>query len=75
MGETTSKTLPLSKNFHIKDLAKHELTGGQIAMVIKNTAFKIAVDDEPLFSNKSFEEQIQKELKGNFDSENKVGFF
>ncbi|WP_417328382.1 ATP-binding protein [Halarcobacter sp.] len=68
-------TLPLDKDFDIEELAKHELTGGQIEMVIKNTAFKIAVDEEPLFTNKSFEEQISKELKGNFDSENKVGFF
>lgn len=68
-------TLPLDKDFDIEELAKYELTGGQIEMVIKNTAFKIAVDEEPLFTNKSFEEQISKELKGNFDSENKVGFF
>ncbi|RXJ89486.1 AAA family ATPase [Arcobacter sp. CECT 8983] len=68
-------TLPLDKDFDIKKLADYELTGGQIEMVIKNTAFKIAVDDEPIFTNKSFEEQIAKELKGNFDSENKVGFF
>ncbi len=67
--------LPLSKDFNLEELAKHELTGGQIEMVIKNTAFKIAVEDAPLFKNSSFEEQISKELKGNFDSENKVGFF
>ena len=68
-------TLPLSDDFDIEKLAKHELTGGQIELVIKNTAFKLAVDEEPLFTNKSFEDQISKELKGNFDSENKVGFF
>ncbi len=67
--------LPLSKDFNLEELAKYELTGGQIEMVIKNTAFKIAVEDAPLFKNSSFEEQISKELKGNFDSENKVGFF
>lgn len=67
--------LPLSEDFELEKLAKYDLTGGQIEMVIKNTAFKIAVEDEPLFTNKSFEEQISKELKGNFDSENKVGFF
>jgi hypothetical protein len=44
-------------------------------MVIKNTAFKIAVNDEPIFTVKAFEEQIEKEKKGQFDSENKVGFF
>ncbi len=69
------EALPLKEGFDIKELAKYDLTGGQIEMVIKNTAFKIAVEDEPIFTVRSFEEQIDKELKGNFDSENKVGFF
>ncbi len=67
--------LPLDEKFDIKVLAKHELTGGQIEMVIKNTAFRIAVNEEPIFTVKAFEEQIEKEKKGQFDSENKVGFF
>ncbi len=67
--------LPLDKNFDLKELSKHELTGGQIEMVIKNTAFKVAVLDEPIFTIKAFEEQIEKEKSGQFDSENKVGFF
>uniref|UniRef100_UPI004048E317 ATP-binding protein n=1 Tax=Aliarcobacter sp. TaxID=2321116 RepID=UPI004048E317 len=67
--------LPLSDDFNIETLAKHELTGGQIELVIKNTAYKIAVSDEPIFRIADFEEQITKEKKGQFDSENKVGFF
>ena len=67
--------LPFDSSFDINVLAKHELTGGQIELVIKNTAYKLAVEDEPLFRVKSFEEQITKEKKGDFDSENKVGFF
>ncbi|MAD41231.1 MAG: AAA family ATPase [Arcobacter sp.] len=67
--------LPLEKDFDIQKLASHELTGGQIELVIKNTAYKIAVSDEPIFTVKDFEEQITKEKKGQFDSENKVGFF
>jgi SpoVK/Ycf46/Vps4 family AAA+-type ATPase len=69
------ENLPLSKEFDLSKLISHELTGGQIEMIIKNTAFKVAIQDEPLFTIGDFEEQIQKELKGNFDSENKVGFF
>lgn len=69
------ENLPLEKDFDIKTLAEHELTGGQIEMVIKNTAFKIAVEENPLFTIKAFEEQIEKEKQGNFDSEAKVGFF
>ncbi|QKF78833.1 ATP-binding protein [Arcobacter defluvii] len=67
--------LPLEKDFDIEELAKYELTGGQIELVIKNTAYKIAVSDEPLFKLEDFKEQITKEKKGQFDSETKVGFF
>src|SRR5574344_1295343 len=54
---------------------KHELTGGQIELVIKNTAYKLAVLEDAVFTLKDFEEQISKEKKGQFDSETKVGFF
>ncbi len=67
--------LPLEKDFDIEELAKYELTGGQIELVIKNTAYKIAVSDEPIFKVENFKEQITKEQKGQFDSETKVGFF
>ena len=67
--------LPLEEKFDINKLTSYELTGGQIELVIKNTAFKIAVEDEPLFKISDFNEQIDKELKTMFDSSNKVGFF
>ena len=67
--------LPLEENFDLEELAKYELTGGQIELVIKNTAYKIAVSDEPIFKLEDFKEQITKEQKGQFDSETKVGFF
>jgi SpoVK/Ycf46/Vps4 family AAA+-type ATPase len=67
--------LPLEKDFNIEELATYELTGGQIELVIKNTAYKIAISDEPLFKIENFKEQITKEQKGQFDSETKVGFF
>jgi AAA+ superfamily predicted ATPase len=67
--------LPLEENFDIEELAKYELTGGQIELVVKNTAYKIAISDEPLFKVENFKEQITKEQKGQFDGENKVGFF
>ncbi|MFB1033439.1 MAG: hypothetical protein QMB77_08045 [Aliarcobacter cryaerophilus] len=44
-------------------------------MVIKNTAYKLAVLEDAVFTLKDFEEQISKEKKGQFDSETKVGFF
>lgn len=67
--------LPLDKDFSIEEIAKYELTGGQIELVIKNTAYKIAVSEEPIFRLEDFKEQITKEQKGQFDGETKVGFF
>lgn len=67
--------LPFDSAFDITKLANYELTGGQIELVIKNTAYKLAVEEEPTFTVESFEEQIKKEKKGEFDSENRVGFF
>ncbi|AXK49685.1 AAA family ATPase [Aliarcobacter trophiarum LMG 25534] len=67
--------LPLEKDFDFEKIAKYELTGGQIELVIKNTAYKLAISENAIFTLKDFEEQISKEKKGQFDSENKVGFF
>jgi SpoVK/Ycf46/Vps4 family AAA+-type ATPase len=69
------ETLPLEKGFDAKDLAQYELTGGQIELVIKNTAYKLAIEDVPVFTVTDFKDQISKEKKGEFDSENRVGFF
>ena len=69
------QNLPLEENFDIDKLSSYELTGGQIELIIKNTAYKIAVEDEPLFKITDFIEQIDKELKSMFDSGIKVGFF
>ena len=34
---------PYDKKFDIKELASYSLTGGQINLIIKNTAYKVAV--------------------------------
>jgi SpoVK/Ycf46/Vps4 family AAA+-type ATPase len=68
-------SLPLEDNFDMEKLAKHELTGGQIEMIIKNTAYKIATFSKPVFTTENFIEQIEKEKKNMFDKEHKVGFF
>lgn len=68
-------TLPLDDEFDFEDLSSYELTGGQIELVIKNTAYKMATKEDPLFKVEDFKEQITKEQKGQFDSEVKVGFF
>ncbi|OCL83057.1 ATP-binding protein [Arcobacter porcinus] len=71
----TPSALPLEKDFDFEKIANHELTGGQIELVIKNTAYKLAVNDNAVFTIDDFEEQITKEKKSQFDKETKVGFF
>jgi len=69
------KTLPLCENFDRKKVAKVQLTGGQIEMIIKNTAYKLAIAENPLFTTEDFLEEIAKEEKSMFDKDKKVGFF
>ena len=67
--------LPLEDGFDIDKLANYSLTGGQIEIVIKNTAYKLAIEDEPIFKLNDFIEEIRKEEKSQFDKDKKVGFF
>jgi len=65
---------PYDEKFDAKELAKYSLTGGQISLVIKNTAYKVAVADEPLFTLDDFVSEIKREKDANFDSEKSMGF-
>ncbi|WP_163531809.1 AAA family ATPase [Helicobacter suis] len=56
------------------NLARHALSGGQIALVVKNTAYKIATYENPLFSLEDLIAEIHKEKQGNFDSSKNIGF-
>ncbi len=69
------ENLPLEKNFDISKLSNYSLTGGQIEMIIKNTAYKVAIEENPVFKLSTFVEQIEKEMKSQFDKDNKMGFF
>lgn len=66
--------LPLDPSFDLDELAKFPLTGGQIFLVIKNTATLVAGEKDPLFTNAKFEQMIQKELSGAFGDERQMGF-
>lgn len=65
---------PYEKNFDVNELVSYALTGGQINLIVKNTAYKVAVKEEPLFTTKDFIEEIQREKDANFDNEKSVGF-
>lgn len=65
---------PYEKGFDSKDLAEYSLTGGQINIIVKNTAYKVAVMEEPVFSLKVFIDEINREKDANFDGEKSMGF-
>ena len=76
--ELWKKMLPLDapyeENFDVNSLSEYSLTGGQINLIIKNTAYKVAVREEPLFSLDDFEQEIKREKDASFDSEKSMGF-
>jgi len=65
---------PYEEGFDLNELAEYSLTGGQISLIIKNTAYKVAVREEPVFYLKDFEHEIKKEKSASFDSEKLMGF-
>ncbi len=68
------KNAPYESGFNKEVLAKHNLTGGQVSLIIKNTAYKVATKDEPIFTILDFISEIEREVSGNFDSEKSMGF-
>jgi len=68
------KHAPFEEGFNIEKLIHHPLTGGQISLIVKNTAYTVASRDNAVFMLSDFEEEIQKEKQGSFDSEKSVGF-
>ena len=66
---------PFAEDFDVERLAEYSLTGGQINLVIKNTAYRVAVRQEPLFRVEDFIAEIKKEQGGSFENEEKsMGF-
>ena len=63
-----------TEDFDVEALSKYELTGGQINLIIKNTAYKVAVREESVFGNQDFLEEIEKELGSSFDGAKSMGF-
>ncbi len=63
------------EGFEVDALAKYELTGGQINLIVRNTAYMVAVRDESVFMLKDFFNEIEKELGTSFENEGKsMGF-
>ncbi|BAF69401.1 AAA family ATPase [Nitratiruptor sp. SB155-2] len=68
------KNAEFEKGFDVEKLASYELTGGQINLIIKNTAYKVAIKEEPIFTLKDFVEEIEKEKVSAFGDEKSLGF-
>ena len=49
------------EDFSIDELSSYQLTGGQINLIVKNTAYTVAVREEPLFMLQDFIDEIEKE--------------
>jgi AAA+ superfamily predicted ATPase len=62
------------EGFEIEALARYELTGGQINLIIRNTAYKVAAREESLFTMQDFIEEISRETGSSFDSAKSMGF-
>ena len=76
--ELWQKMLPVNatyeKIFDALPLSKYSLTGGQINLIVKNTAYKVAVRENPVFTLQDFKDEIAREKDANFDSEKSMGF-
>lgn len=68
------ETAVYEENFSIEELAKYKLSGGQIKLVLKNCALKVAVKEEPIFLMQDFIDTIERETKGVFGEEKSMGF-
>ena len=73
-GKMLPKEAPYEEGFDAKELATYALTGGQIHLIIKNTAYKVAVRETPIFSVKDFIDEISREKDASFDNEKSMGF-
>ncbi len=72
------KILPLNAtyedSFDINKLSTYVLTGGQIDLIVKNTAYKVALRDDAIFCLEDFISEIKREKDANFDNDKSMGF-
>lgn len=61
------------ENFSIEKLAQFTLTGAGIVLVLKNTALKVAVREDDIFTMDDFIAEIKREQAAAFEDDKKVG--
>lgn len=68
------KNAEFEEGFDVKKLANFNLTGGQIELIVKNCALKVAAREENRFYLEDFIDEINREQNSTFDGEKMVGF-
>ncbi len=68
------ETAVYEENFYIEELAKFALSGGQIKLILKNCALRVAIKEEPIFCMEDFKAAIAREKAGIFGEEKSMGF-
>ena len=72
--EHLPKNASYEKSFSVDKLAEFKLTGGQIDLIVKNTAFQVATQDKPIFKSSDFLQEIEREKNTNFEDDKVMGF-
>ena len=67
------KNAKFEEGFDINTIAKYELSGASIVLVMKNVALKTAISDDGVFRTSAFIDEIKRELKSSFEEDKKVG--
>ncbi len=68
------KNAVYEEHFDIEKLAQYPLTGGQIHIIVQNTAYKVAARENTCFYVEDFLKEIFNEKVASFDSEKVAGF-
>ncbi|MEF3192223.1 MAG: AAA family ATPase [Campylobacterales bacterium] len=68
------KNAPKDPNLSLEALARYPLTGGQIQLIIKNCAYKIATQPNAIFTMEALEVEIKREMSSSFEQEKAMGF-
>ena len=61
-------------DFSVERLAEFNLSGAQIVLALKNTALKVAIKDDGIFTFEDFKTTIERELSSSFGEDKKMGF-
>lgn len=73
LWKTYQSLLLMKRDLILKKLATYPLSGGQICLIVKNTALKVAIKPKPIFCFEDFKLAIDREAKGAFGDVKSVG--